>query len=90
MTKRLYSLRDNRLGLFAQPIISHNDAVAIRQFGDIVQDEKMGLIAQHPDDFALYYLGDFDDETGSFASVEPVCLAFGSDFLTPKDVNKHE
>lgn len=83
MVKRLYAIRDDKVGTFNPPCIVDNDAVAIRQFGDLVHDAKDTLITRHPDDFSIWYLAEYDDEKGLFASsVETLkVLARGSDFV---------
>lgn len=81
MKKFVYSLRDNKLGSFGTPVIIDNDAVAVRQFGDIVANGGDNVITKHPSDFTLYKLGEYDLSTGKFENLDcPVALATGSDF----------
>lgn len=82
MKKRVYSVRDNKMASFGVPILIDNDAVATRQFGDIITSAGDNVMCKHPADFTLYYIGDYDMTSGKFENVEcPVALATGSDFI---------
>lgn len=83
MNKCLYSVRDARMGTFAPPCLFDNDNVAIRAFGDMVRGDKQSLIALHPEDFTLVYLGAFNVETGVVEqSADTIrVLAVASDFV---------
>lgn len=80
MIKRIYSVRDCKVGTFAPPCLFENDSVACRAFGDMVTSDK-GLVGAHPEDFALYCLGEIDLELGSIKPFERVSLALASDFV---------
>lgn len=81
MKKSIYSIRDNKLGSFGTPVLIDNDAVAIRQFGDIIANGGDNVMSKHPSDFTLYHLGFVDLQTGKFENLEcPIALATGSDF----------
>lgn len=81
MNKKIYSVRDCRLGVFAPPCLFENDSVAIRAFGDMVQKDD-GLIGNHPEDFCLYCLGVIDLDKGIITTSEdgPISVAMASDF----------
>lgn len=81
MKKYVYAIRDNKLGSFGIPVLIENDAVAIRQFGDIITNGGDSVMTKHPSDFTIYRLGEFDSNTGKFENVDcPVALATGSDY----------
>ena len=83
ITKRVYSIRDDKMREFQSPVLIVNDAVASRSFGDLLTQDKNSPMVRHPGDFSLWYLGDFDLETGSFDTTHEdahvVCRA--SDFV---------
>lgn len=83
MKIRLYALRDDKMATFNCPVKIENDAVAVRQFGDLVTGDKEGLIGKHPNDFSLWFLGEFDIDTGRFFQSDDVgyVVARGSDFV---------
>lgn len=88
MKKLVISIRDNKLESFNTPVLADNEAVAIRQFGDIVQRGGDSVISIHPSDFSLYVVAEFDLVTGKFKNLDcPKVLATGSDFANPKGDN---
>lgn len=62
--RKLYAIRDNKVGTFAPPCLFENDATAIRAFGDLVSRDKDSLMHLHPEDFSLWCLGFFNTENG--------------------------
>lgn len=88
MKKLVISIRDNKMESFNSPVLADNEAVAIRQFGDVVQRGGDSVIALHPSDFSLYVVAEFDLSTGKFTNLDcPKVLATGSDFLNSKGEN---
>lgn len=83
MTKtiKLYATRDDKLSQFNVPFTLDNDAVAIRSFGDAIKNAPAdSILKTHPEDVSIWFIGEYNVETAFFNSVEPVCLARGSDF----------
>ena len=60
-----FSVFDKKSQSFATPFFCVNHEVAMRSFVDLCRDERT-LVAQHPYDFDLYCLGEFNSETGAF------------------------
>lgn len=60
-----FSVFDKKSQSFATPFFCVNHEVAMRSFVDLCRDERT-LVAQHPSDFDLYCLGEFNSETGAF------------------------
>ena len=86
MKRLVYSIRDNKMGTFNVPVLIENDAVAVRQFGDIVTRGGDNVMTLHPSDFTIYCLGEFDCNTGKFTNLDcPKALATGSDFAIEKE-----
>ncbi|WNK14679.1 MAG: nonstructural protein [Microvirus sp.] len=58
---------DQALGAFARPAFVPSVGVALRGFSDEVNrpDSEMG---KHPNDYSLFRLGTFDDDTGAFVN----------------------
>ena len=82
MNKRVYSVRDDRMKTYGSLVFIENDNVASRAFGDLVLSDSKSLMHMHPADFSLWYLGNFDAETGIFACDEnPYIVARASDFI---------
>lgn len=67
----VYSVLDTKVGTFAQPFFQMTDAAMIRSFSDAVNDERRGeMWYKHPEDFSLYQVGVFDDQTGELMPVQ--------------------
>lgn len=78
------SVRDSAVNAFMQPFFVHAVGMAVRSFGDEVRKDGTGLNA-HPEDYALYELGVFDDSNGSVTMLpEPRQLARGVDYVEVK------
>lgn len=83
----VYSVRDLKAEYFISPFTLHSDAEAIRSFGDAVSKGGTTL-SDHPEDFQLYKVGEFDIDSGLIVSFpSPVALAMASDF---KNGGAHE
>jgi hypothetical protein len=85
----LVAVKDNAVEAF-QPVASvRARGEAIRSFQDAINNPQNIQLNSHPEDFDLYYIGDFDDQTGRITDDYdggrlPVRLARGADYKTPK------
>ena len=84
MIQRLYAIKD-QLSSYKAPFIMANDRVAEREFKAIVNDQRSGMYYA-PNYFDLFYVGDFDDESGKIKAHEPVLICNGSALVDKKDV----
>lgn len=71
------AVKDNAIGTFQPPACVRAEGEALRGFMDAVNDPQNKQLHQHPEDFDLYRLGTFDENTGKIVSEEPVQLARG-------------
>jgi len=77
MIYNMYSVYDIKAEAYAPPFFLARDEVAKRTFLDAMSDPGHPMAA-HPEDYVLYRLADFDDETGTVASVkQPVQIMAG-------------
>lgn len=78
---KVISVFDTAAQVFARPFFVTATGQAIRDFTDEINREAQdNPLFRHPDDFILYQLGEFDDETGSIRSSEiPSVLVRGKD-----------
>lgn len=73
--KNVCSVYDTASRLFGQPFFVPALAAAIRSVGDETNRAAAdNPLYQHPDDFQLFHVGDFDDCNGLFTPVSPPCL----------------
>lgn len=71
------TIRDSVANTYGRPFFTATRGTALRSFIDMCNDTPSpdNPIAQHPEDYELFELGTFDDQTGRFDLVEPVSLA---------------
>lgn len=64
MILRIFTVYDAAVNAFMTPFFARSKGEAIRSFTQAVNDEKSQFNA-NPSDYGLWYLGDFDDDSGS-------------------------
>lgn len=63
MKLRIYSIYDQKSEVFNTPFFQQTHGEAERSFRSAVNDEKT-LFSKYPEDYDLYYIGDYDDNEG--------------------------
>lgn len=63
MQTKAYSIKDKKAEIFHPPFYKNTHGEAERAFHQLVNDEK-STIHKYPEDFELYYVGEFNDITG--------------------------
>lgn len=63
MILKMYSIRDAKAEIFITPFFKKTHGEAERDFQTAVNDSKTTL-HKYPEDFDLYYLGEYDDQKG--------------------------
>lgn len=83
----LCTVKDRAADAFGRPMFVPSVGVAIRSFSDEVnRDDPENQLNRHPDDFDLYELGEFDDNTGLFDLHEqPKLLSLGKQVKISKE-----
>lgn len=66
----IYSIRDFKTGFLA-PTVDQNDAAAIRNFEHAVMNTEQSLFFSHPEDYALYLVGEYNSEDGTIVPCLP-------------------
>lgn len=69
MLHKVYSIRDAKAEYFTPPFYKKTHGEAERDFRTLVKDEK-STVNKYPDDYDLYYLGEYNDETGVIKSLD--------------------
>lgn len=77
----LVAVRDQKTVAFTQPVTTPTRGAAIRSWGDQLNDPKNAEMEQskHPEDFTLWFLGEYDDNTGEITPAKPEQIALASD-----------
>lgn len=78
MNLHLFAIRDRALGAFMQPWVAQTPGQATRMFQDELANRE-GPMHKHPDDYDLYHIGEFNQQTGQLVAREngPSQLATG-------------
>lgn len=74
----IFVLKDRAADVFGQPMFSTSEGSQVRAFSDEVNraDEK-NMLYLHPDDFDLFRVGSFDDQTAVFETQLPELVVLG-------------
>ncbi|WNK12845.1 MAG: nonstructural protein [Microvirus sp.] len=80
MILQIFSVLDRKAKNYNLPFYCPTIEVAQRAFAQSVNDPASGMAYTHPEDFTLYHIGTFDDETGYTTSFEPVPKGNGLGF----------
>lgn len=65
MILNVFSVFDAKMRAFLRPFFETNRGTAIRAFVDAGKDPEHAF-SQHAEDFSLFHLGEFDQESGEF------------------------
>ena len=88
MNLNIYSIYDTATAAYMRPFFLQSDGQATRMFGDLAQnaDHEVG---QHPEDYSLYRIGIYDDQTAKLIPQEKTCLATALEIIAAnKNVNR--
>lgn len=66
MILKVFSVYDTKTETYMRPFFDSAVGSALRSFGDIAKDSSH-VIGQHPTDFALFHLGEWDDKKAVFS-----------------------
>jgi hypothetical protein len=82
MIYKIVAIRDRAGDVFAQPIFVTNLGGALRSFADeINRKAENNQLNTHPEDFDLFEIGSYNDETAAIESQMPRQLAVGKDLI---------
>jgi len=76
--KRVFSVYDTKAKLWSTPFFAHSAVVAVRDFSAAARGNSS--IAQFPEDYELWSIGSWDEETGVFTPETFTYHALGNDF----------
>lgn len=64
MIKSVFSVFDKKAQRFGAPQLVESPAVFMRDFQDYLRREPTSVVAEHPEDFTVFCVASFDDESG--------------------------
>jgi hypothetical protein len=81
-----YTIYDSALEAYHQDYSLENDAIALRQFADMANEETQ--IAKNPEDYSIRRIGTFETTTGELTPEEPTCIAKAHEHVIQFKKNK--
>ena len=69
MIIRIYAIHDKAAEAFGSPLFFQTDAMAERAFTQAINDDA-NQYGKSPEDFTLFCIGDYDDESGQLIPAE--------------------
>lgn len=84
MIIRLYGIYDEKALAFRTPFFMPTLGMAVRAFENLKEDKKTE-IGLNPEDYTLWFLGAFDDQTGAFVPAQTItCVVPREDGTVPR------
>lgn len=83
MITKMFSVFDSKAGNFSPPFFMVSIGQAVRSFQDIASDQST-MIARHPEDFSLFFIGEFDDAIGEVTMLKHQNLGVAASFKKPE------
>lgn len=82
MRMKILCVRDRSADVFGTPYFSLSIGAAARAFADeINRVADNNVMHKHPEDFDLYELGEYSDETGTMDTFTPRQVCVGKDMI---------
>lgn len=78
----LYTVYDKKAGYYLEPVFSLRSGLILRNFIDVVnQKPATHPFSKYPNDFALYQIGFFDQDSAEIDACKPVFVTDLSDLI---------
>ena len=69
MISNIYTIYDVKAEAYLTPFFLQNEAILKRTIMDTLSDDNH-MFGKHPEDYIMYYVGEYDDQTGQIVSPE--------------------
>lgn len=69
MNLKIFSIRDTKGEIYNTPFFQKTHGEAERSFTSLMNDQNT-MIAKYPEDFDLYFIGEFDDQSGKITHLD--------------------
>lgn len=70
MKQNVIAVYDKKIGLYGSPFYVRHNGEAIREW-DIIRRDTNKKFGKNPEDFDLYQIAVYDDETGEHHTLQP-------------------
>ena len=86
MIYKIFSVYDSKAQIYTNPFYQHNQQMAMRTFSDAINHPEHQF-ARNPEDYTLFEVGEFNDETGEVQDAILISLGNGLEFVRqPEEV----
>ena len=79
MKQQFYAVYDKAIAAYMRPFVAQSDGQAVRLFKDETENNESPFF-KHPEDYALFRLGVWNDQDGKITPEEPHPLARAHEF----------
>jgi len=92
MDKKAYAIWDKKSETFSFPVVHQHNVEAIRELEYVVNDvSRPTMLSRYPDEFELYYMGEFDSRTGRIDQLKhPELVCAVGNLIRKKQEEKNE
>ena len=80
MIMRIFTVCDLKTGVYSHPFYEVSNGSAVRAFTDTVRTNDHPF-NRHPEDYVLYFIGEYDDTIGRIYSTEPELIVTASNVI---------
>lgn len=80
MVLKMYAIYDAKLNAYMRPWCANTHGEATRLFMDNASNPD-SMLGRHPEDFVLYYIGEFHEENAVLVSAKPENLGSAAQYL---------
>jgi hypothetical protein len=81
MKLNAYAIFDSAAGVYMRPFFAQANGLATRMFSDLACDAEHD-VGKHPEDYSVYIIGEYDDQTGELKPVQKECLATAEELVS--------
>ena len=83
MIHKMFVIYDSKANAYMQPWFLTQEAMAQRAFADCVNDADHNF-GRHPEDYTLFAIGDFDDQSAKVQWTPPISFGNGIQYKKTK------
>lgn len=80
MILSVFTILDSKIGSYMNPFYAKNKGQALRDFIDLMKDSQ-SVISKHPEDYSLYEIGSFDQDSACLKPFKVLEFVADSTFL---------
>lgn len=91
MNAAIFSIYDKKTKTYNRPFYEKNETVALRGFTtEVNRPNQNNTLYLFPEDYAMYKIGEYDDETGKLHAIEPTLICEASAIVSEKIAEKNQ